>query len=362
MACFASHTANQPMKSPQRYDDAAIAVDEWINAGTEQNILSVVAWEPELSRGLAAVPGSREILSSRDVRVLWDVVAFSTGRAGDSPGAYQAFTDAYYEALLDLSRDPAGALADIAAWAAESPEREGLVTTTDEEAFAADLENEAFATLRDAAVLMEDGETLRNRLEEAAFYWQYCGVEVPPVDDLSALVLPQFVVAARADSSLVGDGALRPSSQVFQVSDFTNASAVTDAAIEESRVLFRTGVDIEFLPNRTDFRDPAAAADVLANAVRFLRTCQDCVLEIQGGAAYPGERVCPGCLAADSDALAIDRGRRVFDELRLRFDVPEAQLRFVETAHTPQFPGSNDEEQLRQDRRTFLAGYQLSGR
>jgi hypothetical protein len=34
----------------------------------------------------------------------------------------------------------------------------------------------------------------------------------------------------------------------------------------------------------------------------------------------------------------------------------------LETAHQPQFPGSNEEEELRQDRRTFLTGYQLSGR
>jgi hypothetical protein len=100
----------------------------------------------------------------------------------------------------------------------------------------------------------------------------------------------------------------------------------------------------------------------LQDAVRFLRTCQDCVLEVQGGAAYPGERVCPGCRPEESDKLAVDRGRRVVDELHLRFDVPEAQLRFVDQPHAPQFPGSNNEEELRQDRRTFLAGYQLSGR
>jgi len=149
---------------------------------------------------------------------------------------------------------------------------------------------------------------------------------------------------------------------VFQVTDFTDASAVTDTQIEQARLLFQTGVDIEFMPNRTDFREPEAAIATLENAVRFLRTCQVCVLEIQGGAAYPGERVCPGCRSADSDALAVDRGRRVYDELKLRFDVPEAQLRFVDQPHVPSYPGSNDEQQLRQDRRTFLTGYQLSGR
>lgn len=362
MACFASHTANAPMRLPQRYDDASTAVTEWTNSGAEQNILSVVAWEPEVSRALAEVPDSRVILSSEDVRILWDVVQFSTARAAAEPEAYAAFTRAYYRALLELSRDPASALAAIEAWAGDDEGRLALLTTTDAGEFAADLDNEAFATLRDAALLMEDGEALRNRLDEAAFYWQYCGVEVPLVTDYADLVLPEFVLGARQDSALVGDPNSRPSAEVFQVTDFTNAAAVTDTQIEQARVLFRTGVDIEFLPNRTDFRDPGAANTVLANAVRFLRTCQDCVLEVQGGAAYPGERVCPGCRPEDSDALAIERGRRVYDELRLRFDVPEAQLRFVETAHEPQFPGSNDEEQLRQDRRTFLTGYQLSGR
>jgi hypothetical protein len=149
---------------------------------------------------------------------------------------------------------------------------------------------------------------------------------------------------------------------VFQVTDFTDRAAVTDQQIQEAQVLFQSGVDIEFQPNRTDFRDPTAAAAVLANAVRFLRICQDCVLEVQGGAAYPGERVCRTCRKEESDALAIERGRKVYDELRQRFDVPEGQLRFVDSPHTPQFPGSNDQEELRQDRRTFLTGYQLGGR
>jgi len=362
LACFASHTASEPLRQPQRYADAGIAVTEWASSGAEQNILSVVAWEPEVSRGLETVPGSRVILSSRDVRILWDVVEFSSQLVEREPEAYHAFTRAYYRALLDLSRRPREALAAITEWAADDEARLALVTTTDFAEFEADLDNEAFATLRDAAILMEDRQTLRNRLEEAAFYWQYCGVDVPDLADLDELMMPEFVLAARQDGALLGEPGVRPSAEVFQVTDFTNAAAVTDAQIERARLLFSTGVDIEFWPNRTDFRDPAAAATVLANAVRFLRTCQDCVLELQGGAAYPGERVCPGCRTEDSDALAVDRGRRVYDELRLRFDVPEAQLRLAPSARVPQFAGSNDEELLRQDRRTFLTGYQLSGR
>jgi hypothetical protein len=362
MACFASHTADAPLVQPERYDDAAEAVDAWSSTGAEQNIPSVVAWEPEVSRALTLVPGSRVILSSRDVRILWDVVEFSKDLVDSEPDRYQAFSHAYYQALLELSRDPQGALERIVTWAGADEGRLALVTTSDPVQFTTDLGNEAFATLRDAGILMEDRQTLRNRLDEAAFYWQYCNVDVPPVTDLDTLIAPQFVLESRKDTSLVADENVRPSPEVFQVTDFTNRAAVTDTDIEAARVLFRTGVDIEFLPNRTDFRDPAAAATVLGNAVRFLRTCQECVLEVQGGAAYPGERVCPGCRPEDSDALAIERGRKVYDELRQRFDVPEAQLRFVEQAHPPQFPGSNDEDELRQDRRTFLTGYQLSGR
>jgi hypothetical protein len=362
MACFASHTANQPMKLPLRYDDAAQAVDEWRQTGAEQDILSVVAWQPEVDRALAAVPGSRVILSSKDMRLLWDVIEFSRARVQDDPAAFAAFTRAYYQALLDLSRNPADALNAIVAWAGEDPGRQALLTTTDPDEFKKQLDNEAFATLRDAAILMEQKQTLLNRLDEAAFYWRYCNVAVPDVPDETALVQPDLVLQARQDAALVGNPEERPSSQVFQVTDFTDRAAVTDQQIRDAQVLFQSGVDIEFMSNRTDFKDPTAAATVLANAVRFLRICQDCVLEIQGGAAYPGERVCRSCKKEDSDALAIERGRTVYEELRQRFDVPEAQLRFVETPHSPQYPGSNDPEELRKDRRTFLTGYQLGGR
>jgi hypothetical protein len=72
--------------------------------------------------------------------------------------------------------------------------------------------------------------------------------------------------------------------------------------------------------------------------------------------------VCPACRPEDSDELAVERGRRVYRELQQRFEVPEAQLRFVEDPHAPQYPGSNQESELRLDRRTFLTGLQLAGR
>jgi len=361
MACFASHTAAAEMRFPLRYDDASEAVDAWMESGVEQDIAAVVAWEPEVSRALASVPGSRAILSSRDVRILWDIVEFSTVRASAEPAAFHAFTQAYYEALLELTRDPATALGRIVDWADGNPAREALLTTTDPDEFAQDLELEAFATLRDAALLMEQQTALLNRLEEAGFYWSYCGVSVPEVDDLRALFLPEYVLQARAEPSLVNQPNSRPGSQVFQVTDFTNAQAVSDREIESAQLLFETGVDIEFLANRTDFRDPDSALATLSDAVRFLRTCGDCILEVQGSSAFPGGAIRRSFTEADADALAVARGQRVYDELRLRFDVPDAQLRFVETPRERRYPGSVNEEELRLDRRTYLTGYQLTG-
>jgi hypothetical protein len=362
MACFASHTANQPMKLPVRFDDASEAVDAWLNAGPEQDIQSIVVWQPEVARALSSLEGSRELLSSRDVRILWDVLEFSRARVQQDPAAFHAFTRAYYRALKDLTDDPAGALTAIVAWAGDDEGRQALLTTTDPSEFLADLDNEAFATLRDAGFLMDDLETLGHRLDEAAFYWTYCGVEVPEVAAVGALIAPEFVLAARDERGLLTGVGTHPGSQVFQVTDFTDASAVTDQQIQQASVLFESGIEIEFRPNRTDFLDEAAANAVLSNAVRFLRTCQDCVLQVQGGAAYPGQAVCPACRPEDSDTLAVDRGRRVYRELLQRFDVPDAQVRFLEAPHPPAYPGSNREEELRLDRRTFLVGLQLSGR
>lgn len=361
MACFASHTAAAPMRQVIRTDEAAEAVDLWINSGPEQDIASVVAWEPEVSRALDAVPGSRAILSSRDVRILWDVIEFPTAKVESDPAPFAAFTAAYYAALLDLTNDPGAAMRRMVEWAGDDEGRQALLTTTVPEVFEGDLSLEAFATLRDAAFLMENRAALLSRLEEAGFYWRYCGVDVPDVDDLSALIAPDFVLAARQNNALLGQPNERPGTQVFQVTDFTNAEAVSDQEIEGARVLFETGVDIEFLANRTDFRDPEAALETLANAVRFLRTCGDCVLEVQGSSAFPGGALRRSFTEADADALALQRGRRVYEELRLRFDVPEAQIVFVEAPRQRRFTGSVEEGELRLDRRTYLTGYQLAG-
>jgi len=361
MACFASHTAAAPLSFPVRYDDAGAAVDAWIDSGVEQDISAVVAWEPEISRALAAVPDSRVILSSRDVRILWDVLEFSTARTAAEPDAFRAFTAAYYEALADLARDPDGAYARLAEWAAADPAREDLMAAASAEELRDQLGLEAFATLRDAALLVDDGRTLANRLEEAGFYWNYCGQAVPPAPDLRVLLAPEFVLAAKTDPDLQHALDSRPGQLVFQVTDFTNKDAVSDAEIAQAQKLFETGVDIEFEPNRTDFRDPEGAQATLENAVRFLRTCQDCFLEVQGSAAFPGGAFRRSFTEADADALAVDRGRRVYDELLLRFDVPEAQLVFIEVPRARRHPGSVIEEELRLDRRTYLTGYKLAG-
>lgn len=362
MACFASHTANAPIRLPVPADDAAAAVDDWINSGVEQDIASVVAWEPEVERALAAVEGSHVILSSKDVRILWDVVAFSQPRVAADSAAFEAFTRAYYASLLELSSNPDGALDRIVDWASGDAGRQALLTTEDATTFRADLEREAFATLRDAAQLMEERTTLRNRLEESAFYWRYCGAAVPDVPDLDSLIAADFVMAARADNALVGSASERPSAEVFQVTDYTNREAVTDEQIASARLIFETGVEIEFLANRTDFRDAGAALATLEDAVRFLRTCADCVLEVQGSSALPGAALARSQASqADADALAVARGRKVYETLIQQFDVPAAQLRFIETAHARRFAGSTNEQELRQDRRTYLTGYQLTG-
>lgn len=362
MACFASHTANTPLKLPLRYDSAAKAVDAWINSGVEQDIASVAAWEPEVTRALNAVPNSRILLSSKDVRIIWDVLAFSKVKTDADRAPFDAFTRAYYRSLLDLGNSSSAAFTRMMEWAAGNEERTALLATTDDEAFDADMDREAFATLRDAATLMSEGTTLRNRLDEAAFYWRYCQHAVPQLPSDDVMIDSSFVLKAREDATLVGNPNDRPSAEVFQVTDFTNREAVTDDQIAGARKIFETGVEIEFLPNRTDFRDPAAALSTLEDAVRFLRTCADCVLEVQGSSALPGAALARNQASqADADALAVARGRKVADTLQQQFDVPPAQLKFIETAHERRFAGSVDEAELRQDRRTYLTGYQLTG-
>ena len=365
MACFASNASGRPIEYPlSDFIEAGEAVDAWINSGAEQDILSVVAWEPEISRALEAVPGSEVILSSADVRILWDVLEFSKIKVKEEPEAFGRFTLAYYQALLDLTRDPDSALQRMVEWAGDDEDRLALMTTKDAKVFRADLENEAFATLRDARLLMGDRTgTLTNRLDEAAYFWNHCGSSVPDVENELEMVLPEFVNTVAEDRSLLGSANSRPSSKAFQVSEFTDAGAVTDDQLEEARTLFQTGVEIEFKANQTDvFVDDSAAEQTLNNAVRFLRTCRDCVLQIQGGAAYPGTALCPRCTKEGSDQLAVGRGKHVHDYLINYFDIPEAQLSLIEEPHTPQFANSNVEAELKQDRRTFMTGLQLVGR
>ena len=76
----------------------------------------------------------------------------------------------------------------------------------------------------------------------AFVYRSDVALKVPEVGDLGALVLPSFVLETREYSELLGSPGTNPGSKVFQVTDFTDASAVSDAQIEQARVLFQVTI------------------------------------------------------------------------------------------------------------------------
>ncbi len=255
--------------------DSVAAAVETFNAGGAD---AVAGWEPDIYE--AEESGGQPLLSSKQMRIVIDVIVTSRQSVANRATEVQFFHDAWFATLKDQVEDLDQAAAQIAAWGHN--DWSFVYADSAREDLELWLENVAQADLGDNTVVMRDLGPIINRLQIAQRVWAASGLEVADgeVDDL---VEPDFVSRSAAQANLQARG--DPVNDTFSISTKLDISNV-DAAAAETLVILPCR-RFAFLPESTELT--LESRRILDECVMpTLSQSVGLLLEVKGSSAWPG--------------------------------------------------------------------------
>jgi NitT/TauT family transport system substrate-binding protein len=323
----------------------AESVEEAVEKYRANQADAVVAWEPNVQEALAA-PNSKLLLGTDNYRAVLDVIVVSTKALAEKPAAVQAFMDAWFEALKLTTDEPERA--GEALVAAGDTDWTGVETSED---FTEALGLVAQATLGQNAFALRDASLLGGRLREAQNVWRANGKNVGEVDP-TRLIDGSFVQKSSGQGTL---GSARPPvNPTFVLTSAIRLPQLTPEQIGQTTAVAELPLkQIAFEPNSAVLSEQGRN-DLLTQVVPVLKQTPGLYLRIDGGAAQPITDT-----EADNRAFAHERAQAViFFLLGQGID----QNRLIEGYVPPQFPRSQNEAELQQDRRVVFTLVQPGGR
>ncbi len=238
----------------------------------------VSGWEPDIYEAEAS--GGVPLLSSRQLRIVVDVIVTSRQSIANKADLVQAFHDAWFDTLKTQVENFDAAATQIAQWGHND------WSFVYSESAAADLrawlESVAQADLADNAFVMRDPTPLISRLEIARRVWAASGAVVPN-DKVADLINPGFVSRSADQPGLQANSS--PVNDTFSISTQLDLSGVdtSDAATLAVLPCRR----FAFVPESTELTlesrrilDECVAPTLLQSVGLFLR--------VKGSAAWPG--------------------------------------------------------------------------
>ena len=238
----------------------------------------VSGWEPDIYEAEAS--GGAPLLSSRQLRIVVDVVVTSHQSVADKADVVQAFHDAWFDTLKMQVENFDAAAAQIARWGHND------WSFVYSESASADLkvwlESVAQADLGDNAFVMRDPAPLISRLEIARRVWAASGAEVSNAK-IADLVNPGFVSRSAAQPGLQANGS--PINDTFSISTQLDLSGVDTGDATTLAVL--PCRRFAFVPESTELTlesrrilDECVVPTLLQSVGLFLR--------VKGSSAGPG--------------------------------------------------------------------------
>lgn len=255
--------------------DSVVAAVEIFNAGGAD---AVAGWEPDIYD--AEKSGGQPLLSSKQLRIVIDVIVTSRQSVAQRAAQVQLFHDAWFATLKDQVEDLDWAADQIAAWGHN--DWSFVYPDSAREDLELWLENVAQADLSDNTAVMRDLAPLTNRIQIAQRVWAASGLEVVDgeVDDL---VEPGFVSRSAAQANLQAQG--DPINDTFSISTKLDVSNM-DAATAETLVILPCR-RFAFLPESTELT--LESRRILDECVMpTLSQSVGLLLEVKGSSAWPG--------------------------------------------------------------------------
>jgi NitT/TauT family transport system substrate-binding protein len=320
------------------------SVDAAVDLFVQNGVDAVVGWEPVIQEAIGA--GGKVLLGSDNYRAILDVMVVSNKALAEKPAAVQAFMDAWFEAVKLTTDDPGRA--GTAVVQSGNTEWTGVENPED---YADALKLVAQATLGQNAFALRDPALLGNRLREIQGVWRAGGKQVVEVDT-TRLIDGNFVQKTAERSEL--NSTRSPVNASFVLTGRIALPRLTPEQLGNTQAVAELPLkEIAFEPNSAVL-SPQGQKDLAEQIVPVLRQTPGLYLRVDGSAAQP-----LGDTPQENEAFARQRAQAViFFLIGQGID----GNRLIEGYQRPQFPGSTDENQLRQDRRVIFTLVQPGGR
>ncbi len=255
-------------------DSVAEAVEAF-NAGEAD---AVSGWEPDIYDAEAS--GGIPLLSSKQMRIIIDVMVTSRQSIANKAELVQNFHDAWFHTLKDQVEDFDTAAGQIAEWGHN--DWSFVYPESASEDLTLWLESVAQADLSDNAAVMRDLEPILNRLQIAQRVWAASGLDVPG-GDVSELVEAGYISRAAAQASLQARG--NPVNDTFSLSAELAVSSLDEADAQTLVVL--PCRRFAFLPESTELT--LESRRILDECVMpTLSQSVGLFLQVEGSSAWPG--------------------------------------------------------------------------
>jgi hypothetical protein len=317
-------------------EDVIAATEMYTNGWVD----AVSGWEPDVDAALDA--GGEVLIDSGRLRVVVDITISSNHSINERSELVQAYHNAWFEALKFQFDNPDDAEQLVIDWGHN--DWSYIAAPGDMVGW---LETIAQAGLGSNKLAMSDfvsmgtDSLVAERLNEAKKVWQWAGkvVEDVPVEEM---VAPQFVLASAENPNLqpmtapINDTFLLTATpDIPQLSEEELGGATTLAVLPLRK--------IEFEPDSTRLTEKAQR-DLREQVLPVLRSSTTLYLKIEGSAAWP----CCGKYTAEQ--IQNFAYRRALSTVQFLTNSGIDPDRFILGTIVPQFPESNSEVELEQDR------------
>jgi len=324
-------------------EDVIAATDLYIN----ETVDAVSGWEPDVDA--AVEDGGVVLMDSGRLRVVVDVILMSNQVIDQRADLAQAFQNAWFEALKFQFENPDTAEEAIIAWGNNTwsyVHEPGDLTGW--------LDTIAQATLGHNRLAMSNVDIISARIDDAEKVWQAAGKIIPSVDSVT-LIEPRFVLEAGQNPAL--STGMMPINDTFLMTKHPDLPKLTEEELGEATTVAILPLrKIDFEPDSARLTDKARE-DLSDQVIPVLVTSRDIYLKIDGCAAWPG----PPGLYTEEDIrdLAYQRALSVAQFITGHGIDPD---RLILGTLDPQFPESENEEELAQDRIVVFTLIVPSGR
>ncbi len=305
-----------------------------VEAYTSGQADAVSAWEPDVLA--AEQQGGNVLIASDKLRAILDVLVTSRNAINTKTEGMQAFHDAWFEALKQVTDQPDQAEQAIIQWG--NSDWTGIASPGD---LNASLEKLAQANLGANQLAFRSTDLLASRIREAQNVWRNAGQTLPDAD-VTQMIDGRFIAATAQKPELIASRP--PVNSSFLLTAQVDLPQLSEQEQQSAQEVVKLPLEkVDFEPDSQRLTQQATQ-DLTEQVLPVLRSSR-LYLKIDGSSAWPGPQ---GRFSIEEiRSFALSRANSVATFLVQQGINPN---RLIIGTIDPKFPNSLNEQELTQDR------------